>query len=412
MTKPTIAFICRTYLDHLGSIKQGGAERVIKHMTEYFYNRGYSVTVYQLGASDFTTTVNGVDIIQVKVDNYRRLVKMPIDTNSSMVIFQDSSMVSKPYFRNTPLLIGIHHGVYWDYALELPWKSWYPRAWIPSVLYSIILHLFRRLAKRRELRGVRRADLTIAMDTSLLRIIQSDYPSLRHKLVRIMPFSDLSNGNNSVGRKALIPLTTDSQVILVPRHYSLSAGLFWLKDIALELDAIVPNKNWRIVVAGSLKSDGRKMEHLVHALAGGDDPRYRHISNRLVFLGELNRIELREQLSTAFLVCIPTFAYEGACLAAVEALSMGTPVVATNIGGLNDTIVPGFNGLLSRPCPIEIAQTLARLLTDFGLYNRIVANVQLTSGQFDLAHWYVELDHVFGGFRDDLWRSFDSEGES
>jgi glycosyltransferase involved in cell wall biosynthesis len=217
-----------------------------------------------------------------------------------------------------------------------------------------------------------------------------------------MPFSDLSNGNSSVGNTASASLTTDSPVIFVPRHYSLSAGLFWLKDIALELDSILPNINWRIVVAGSLKSDGLDAEHLVHLLTGRDNPRYRHISNRLLFLGELNRSELREQLSAAFVVCIPTFAYEGACLAAVEALSIGKPVVATNVGGLNDTIVPGFNGLLSRPCPIEIAQTLARLLTDIGLYNRIVANLQLTSGQFDLSQWYAELDHVFRVFHDDL----------
>jgi glycosyltransferase involved in cell wall biosynthesis len=47
---------------------------------------------------------------------------------------------------------------------------------------------------------------------------------------------------------------------------------------------------------------------------------------------------------------------EGQCIAALEALACGRPVVAANLGGFSDYIIDGFNGILFEP---ESTESLA-----------------------------------------------------
>jgi glycosyltransferase involved in cell wall biosynthesis len=57
--------------------------------------------------------------------------------------------------------------------------------------------------------------------------------------------------------------------------------------------------------------------------------------------------------------------YEGYPIAVMEALSVGLPIVSTNVGGVPDTIVDGVEGLLVAPGdPDALAAALIRLLRD------------------------------------------------
>jgi glycosyltransferase involved in cell wall biosynthesis len=52
-------------------------------------------------------------------------------------------------------------------------------------------------------------------------------------------------------------------------------------------------------------------------------------------------------------------------LAAAEAMLAGLPVVATDVGGLAELVVPGETGILIRPdAPHELAAAVAHLLGD------------------------------------------------
>jgi glycosyltransferase involved in cell wall biosynthesis len=59
---------------------------------------------------------------------------------------------------------------------------------------------------------------------------------------------------------------------------------------------------------------------------------------------------------------------------AVEALAVGTPVIATAVGGVPEIVRDGVNGLLVPPDdPTALAAAIARLLDDAALRGRLAA---------------------------------------
>lgn len=365
----SVAIIARSFLGANGLINRGGAERVLLWISQFLLSTDRLVVVYQRGLNDSVYHVNGIEVRTIACRKYQWsyiLSNKALDDGAKILIFQDLSIVVR--VARVQSIIGLNHGVYWDYPVLRSLKSWYPFHFLPCPLMNIFITLWRRHAKHRELRGVAIADLAVAFDTGLLRLIQSDAPNNRDKIRVVTPYSDfvdlplqdampteLFQESTELGKNC-------KRTILVPRNHSLSSGLFWLKDVALELVSLVPATDWKIVVAGRIGQTNDTTESLIESLKGSDLDKYSQISGNLHFMGSLDREELKNAYLDATVVLIPTFAYEGVCLSAVEALSMSKAVVATNVGGLNDTITNNWNGVLCNPNPKSIADGLAKVL--------------------------------------------------
>jgi glycosyltransferase involved in cell wall biosynthesis len=93
------------------------------------------------------------------------------------------------------------------------------------------------------------------------------------------------------------------------------------------------------------------------------------------------------------IVAIPSL-WESFCLAAVEAMALGRPVVGTRDNGFSEFITEGENGLLvGRGDVEELGVALGRLLDDAALRQRLGAAARLTADGLDarrLAPRYVE----------------------
>ncbi|MGB9604326.1 MAG: glycosyltransferase family 4 protein [Bryobacteraceae bacterium] len=82
-------------------------------------------------------------------------------------------------------------------------------------------------------------------------------------------------------------------------------------------------------------------------------------------LGARPRAELMELLRGASLLVMPSLCYEGCPLAVLEAFAAGTPVVASDLGGLAELITPGRTGWLAPPGDANaLAATLDGALSD------------------------------------------------
>src|SRR5262249_33629505 len=72
------------------------------------------------------------------------------------------------------------------------------------------------------------------------------------------------------------------------------------------------------------------------------------LADRVHFLGYLSEDEVISELQEADLFILPSFV-EGVPVAAMEAMAVGVPVIATNIAGTSELIEDGKTGVLVRP---------------------------------------------------------------
>jgi L-malate glycosyltransferase len=95
------------------------------------------------------------------------------------------------------------------------------------------------------------------------------------------------------------------------------------------------------------------------------------VAGQVTFLGPQD--DIVSLLSSADVLLLPS-AQESFGLAALEAMACGTPVVASNVGGLPEVIENGQSGFLHPPDDVAgMAASAARLLTDTALHARIAS---------------------------------------
>jgi glycosyltransferase involved in cell wall biosynthesis len=88
------------------------------------------------------------------------------------------------------------------------------------------------------------------------------------------------------------------------------------------------------------------------------------LGGRVVFTGRVPQRELAEHLRTARVLVLPSYT-EGLPRVVMEALIVGTPVIATSVGGVPELIEDGMVGFLVQPGDeAGLAERLARLLED------------------------------------------------
>jgi glycosyltransferase involved in cell wall biosynthesis len=113
------------------------------------------------------------------------------------------------------------------------------------------------------------------------------------------------------------------------------------------------HRNLQLLLCGEL-TDERYREH-----CEGIGSRY-GIADRVRFLG--HRSDVAEVLSAADVAVLPSLSGEAFPRAVIEAMAMGRPVVATDVGGTREAILDGVTGFVVPPGdPEALADRIGRL---------------------------------------------------
>jgi glycosyltransferase involved in cell wall biosynthesis len=135
------------------------------------------------------------------------------------------------------------------------------------------------------------------------------------------------------------------------------------KDLGTAIAAVSLVPDARLVIVG----DGPDRPELERAVAASA------ASERIEFRGSLPRDEALRVVAGAEAGLLSS-AWENLPHSAVEALSLGVPVVATSVGGVPEVVRDGENGLLVPPgLPDELATAIRRVLEEPGLRDRLAA---------------------------------------
>ncbi len=76
------------------------------------------------------------------------------------------------------------------------------------------------------------------------------------------------------------------------------------------------------------------------------------VEDKVIFLGHLGKRQVKEQLVNCDLFLLPSMS-EGRPIVLIEAMAMGKPMIASNVGAISDIVIDGKNGFLIDPYKIE-----------------------------------------------------------
>ena len=91
--------------------------------------------------------------------------------------------------------------------------------------------------------------------------------------------------------------------------------------------------------------------------------------------------------SRSDITLIPTLYSEGTSLSCLEAMASGNVIIATNIGGLPNLVVDGYNGLLISPSEYELLNSIDKVLSNRELSEKLATNAKLVAKAFDKTIW-------------------------
>jgi phosphatidylinositol alpha-mannosyltransferase len=149
-------------------------------------------------------------------------------------------------------------------------------------------------------------------------------------------------------------------------------GLKYLIDAFKIVKEVFPDS--RLIVVGPGVRFRRKYENKV---------RREHIED-VVFIGKVPFEELPRYYKTADVYCSPAVSGESFGIVLLEAMAVGTPIVATDIPGYRSVLTNAKEGLLVHPRKSKpLADALCRILANKELRIQMGANGIMTSQEYD-----------------------------
>ena len=196
---------------------------------------------------------------------------------------------------------------------------------------------------------------------------------LRNVDVEWSPYgTTLESGSTSAGNggtSAIVPHPVNGKfkILFVGRHIE-RKGICYLIEAAKHL----PRDQFEIRIVGvgdltnKLKAQAAEIEDAAE----------------IIFTGKLSPEELANEYRTANVFTLPAIVdskgdTEGLGVVLIEAMELGLPVVASNVGGIPDVVVDGVSGILvPEKDPEALAGAYRRLAADPGLVKQLLEGAQ------------------------------------
>ncbi|MDA8194648.1 MAG: glycosyltransferase family 4 protein [Thermaerobacter sp.] len=324
----------------------GGLERMAWALIRTARRAGYTVDVHQNGSSDWTRTIDGIPIRGhglARLSLLAALESIHHHTTQSLYL----SIMQEPMAYRPHSLV-VSHGVWWD---------------APGMDADVQFQACRS--------ALQQAEAIVSVDYNFLNVMRAVYPSLADKIT-VIP--------NCVDTRQFTPPSVprpDPPLILFPRRIDPARG------ISLFLEAVAPliaaDRSLRVTMSVDRNNRpwNERFDRQLEAFPFSD--RVQLVSTPFDEMPQLYR--------QADIVVIPSTYSEGTSLACLEAMASGSAVVATNIGGLTNLILSGFNGLLVPPRAGAVRDAIADLLARPAWRRELADNARRSAVCFGLEQW-------------------------
>ena len=354
------------HIIYFNFLKSNGEGMSIGGIQTYIYNlipvlkaNGYEVTIYQRSNYGFHKKLEGYDVYGVgqkenlcpKVaETLLDKVLSRIDLVNDLLIYGCETCITRKVPCRT---IAIQHGILWD----VPFSECSPLRYFKHFLGKC------KMAWKVNQR-VNKVDQLVCVDYNFVNWHRAITPYTKTNHIVIPNF-------------AAIPPTMPSKNndvvnIIFARRFCVHRGTRLFANVAKKILAKYPDVS--ITIAGS-----------------GPDEEYLHKTLELfanvhfMTYASTDSLEIHESKDIAV---IPTLGSEGTSLSLLEAMASGCAVICTNVGGMTNIVLDGYNGLMISPDESALYEALEILIENQTLRATLQRNAYSTAKYaFSLTAW-------------------------
>lgn len=333
----------------------GGAERYVMDLINILSNFGYESVLVQRGSFNWERKVGNFSVIGLR--NYYLAIRF--FTKYRFVIYSGAIYWGKKLLHPNIL---ISHGVTWDIQLN------------NANIQRIVLRIFKDV------------DKVVSVDINTITQIRTYYCDFfSNKKAHYIP----NYVDEKVFYKKQRTTDLDRVKILFPRRASVERG-YWLIS---ELLPSLMNKYLYIDFIFVGYAHGKKIKDDIDRLICLFPTRIKHFC--------VEPKEMPRYYQQADISIIPSLYAEGTSLSCIEAQICGNVVIATNIGGLPDLIIDGYNGILINPTTQDLMNALEVVLSDnaFMLREKLSKNAVDVAQTFNKSRWIESWEKVIKEFK-------------
>ena len=357
--------IYRNYLMPNGiGMSIGGIQTYLTNLSHVLVEEGYHVSIYQRGDQDFHTVINenievfGYERPENKVRGRAQMLyeKARLRINPSrgdILIFGCESMAVKT--DGSVPVIGIQHGISWD----IPEAGLGQQRW--NFLYFKKQYRAWKTAQR-----IKNIDKLICVDCNFINWYKALVPCPEVKMYYIPNFSALPE------EKVEKPKPDSGIGVIFARRFEPQRGTRLFMKVSKKL--LNEYDNIDITIAGDGSDEKLLKENLE------SNPHVKFI-----------RYQSSESLSIhsdKHIAVVPTLGSEGTSLSLLEAMASSCAVVCTNVGGMTNIVINGYNGLMVAPLEDDLYQALKTLIDNRKLRETLAARgYETIESTFSLSRW-------------------------
>jgi glycosyltransferase involved in cell wall biosynthesis len=246
--------------------------------------------------------------------------------------------------------IAVSHGIFWDFA-EHP--------------YKLMDENQRKHFMQQQLQGFTLPDDVVAVDHNVRNVIQAIEPGAEIR-IHVIP--------NYVDTSKFTPKEKDWKGIrvLFPRRSTLVRGWNLFSAAAKELP------EYEFIACGDANNedDQTDLEKNVTRLLPNLTQTHKKMD------------EMPSLYQSVDIAVIPTIGAEGLSLSQLEAQSCGLPVITSGVGGLNESIIDGYNGLKFDPNHEKLSDYIRYLAENEDVRKELGQKARETALCFDEKIWW------------------------
>lgn len=284
-----------------------------------------------------------------RVYNYANKIK------ADLVIYSDILVsLNKKYEKS----IAIQHGIAWDNPYENKLKSY--------------------ILNKQYIKATLKHDKVVCVDTNFINWMREKskkYFKKPDRLIYIPNFADESNFSYSTEKYGSLEYK-----LLYPRRLVKHRGFNIFTEMCLELI----NEGFNVVPVYAIDESNKDILYSQY-------PKLKDIKH---ILASPKMSKIHEYYSEAYLTFVPTIWSEGTSLSAIESIMSGCPVIVSDVGGLSNIVIDGFNGYVLPPTIKAFKEKTKEIITNPALRDELKENCIIMRESFGLKKWKTEITKI------------------